>query len=109
MTRVWVAIVLAGLGTYLIRFTFLALADHVTRLPARARVALRMIPPAALGALVSPALMRPTGGAIDLWNDRLLIGILALLVAWRTKSLFLVITVGLVAVTILENIGLTPV
>ena len=102
-TQAW--IVIAGLGvlTYLVRFSFLGLAHRLTALPGRVRTALRMIPPAALAALVAPALVRPEG-VIDLTSPRLWAGLLALAVAWWTRSMLATITVGLVAVVVLQQV-----
>jgi len=48
-------------------------------------------------------LLRP-GGALDLsfGNVRLLAGVLAALVAWRTKNVLLTIAVGMVALWVLQ-------
>lgn len=56
-------IVAAGLITYAIRASFIAVADRMVELPPRVTTVLRMIPPAALAALVLPAVLRPDGGA----------------------------------------------
>lgn len=102
---VWIVIVVAGFGTYAIRLVFLALAHRVAALPAVARTGLRMIPPAALAALTAPRLLRPEGD-LDLTSPELAAGLLALAVAWRTRSIPLTIVVGLVAVVVLQQLGL---
>ena len=61
--------------------------------PAVARL-LRQIPPAALAAIVLPALVRPDG-ALDLLQPRLLAGFVAALVAWRTRSVGVTLVVGM--------------
>ena len=63
-----------------------------------------MIPPAALAALVAPALLRP-GGTLDPLNVQLAAGVLAGLVAWRTRSVVLTTAVGLLALFLLERLG----
>lgn len=99
MTRaqVWTVIVLGGLGTYAIRAVFLLLADRVAALPGRARVALRMIPPAAMAALTAPPLLRAQG-SVSVATPEFLAGGVALLVAWRTRSIPWTLVAGFAAV-----------
>ncbi len=99
-----VAAVLMGVGTLALRASVLVVAERLGEVPPRVREVLRMIPPAALAALVAPAVMRPHG-TFDLVSPESVAGLLALLVAWRTKSLLATIVVGLVGVVLL---GLVP-
>ncbi len=94
MSRVWVAIVLAGGGTFAMRASFLAAAHRLADVPPAVQRLLRQIPPAALAALVVPALVRPEG-ELDLFQARLLAGLLAGVVAWRTRNSALTLVVGL--------------
>jgi branched-subunit amino acid transport protein len=94
VNRVWSAILLSGAGTFAMRASFLAAANRFTRVPPGVQRLLRQIPPAALGALVLPALVRPHG-TFDLSQPRLVAGILAGLVAWRTNNVALTLFVGL--------------
>lgn len=97
----WWAIVLVGAGTFAVRASFLVLAEKVAAVPPAAQDALRMVPAAALAALVAPALLRPDG-QWDPVGPRALAGLVALAVAWRTRSPSATIVVGLVAVVLLE-------
>ncbi len=99
----WLVIVVAGAGTFALRASFLALADRLTGLPHDLREALRMVPAATLAALTLPALVRP-GGEWALLGPRALAGVLAGLVAYRTRSALLTVVVGLVAVIALEAV-----
>lgn len=101
MNRVWSAIVLAGIGTFAMRASFLAFAHRLVDVPPWAQRILRQIPPAALAALVVPAMVRPHG-AIDLTQPRLVAGLLAAVIAWRTKNIALTLVVGIGALMILE-------
>lgn len=94
MSRVWVAIVLAGAGTFAMRASFLAAAHRLADVPPAVQRLLRQIPPAALAALTLPALVRPEG-ELDLFQGRLLAGLLAGVVAWRTRNAALTLVVGL--------------
>lgn len=97
----WVVIVGGGVITYTVRAALLAVAHRARDLPPRVRDGLRMIPPAALAALVAPAVLRPDGPML-LWHPRPLAGLLAAAVAWRTRSVVATLLVGggvLVALT----------
>ena len=101
MSRVWTAIVLAGIGTYAMRASFLVFAHRLSDVPPGIQRLLRQIPPAALAAIVVPAFMRPDG-QLDLWQPRFLAGVLAALVAWRTKNIALTLVVGIAVVMLVE-------
>ena len=103
MSTVWTAIVLAGIGTYSLRASFLAAAHRLTDLPPFTERVLRQIPPAVLAALVLPALVRP-GGELDLWQPRLLAGVLAGLVSWWTKSIVATLVVGMAVLIVMERL-----
>ena len=95
------AAVLIGAGTFALRASVLVLAERLGEVPPWLAEVLRMIPPAALAALVLPALVRPEG-QWDVGGPEALAGLLALLVAWRTKNLLATIAVGLVVIVPLE-------
>ncbi len=99
--KVWLTALLGGLVTFTERFSFLAVAHRTTTLPPRVREALGLIPAAVLAALVVPALVRPEG-TVDLLNPRLLAGVLAGLVTWRTRNGMLTLVVGMGALLLLE-------
>jgi branched-subunit amino acid transport protein len=94
VSRVWVAIVLAGAGTYAMRASFLLAADRLARVPPGVERLLRQIPPAALASLVVPALLRPHGD-LDLLSPRLVAGLVAAAVAWRTRNVAATLAVGM--------------
>jgi len=100
----WLTMLGMGMVTYAIRLSFILLLGRV-EIPARIRQALRFVPPAVLSAIIFPELLRPQG-RLDLspGNVRLLAGLLAALVAWRTKSILLTIAVGMGALWILQAI-----
>jgi branched-subunit amino acid transport protein len=104
MVNTWTAILLAAAGTFAMRASFLAAAHRLAEVPPRIRRLLRQIPAAALAALVLPALVRP-GGELALMQPRLPAGVLAALVAWRTRNVALTLVVGLVSLVALEALG----
>jgi branched-subunit amino acid transport protein len=94
VSDVWVAIGLAGAGTFAMRAVFLVAAHRLAEVPPGVQRVLRQIPPAALAALVVPALLRPEG-ELDLWQPQLLAGAVAAVVGWRTRSATLTLVVGM--------------
>jgi branched-subunit amino acid transport protein len=67
--------------------------------------ALRYVPPAALTAIIAPALLLPDGSLdISPGNTRLLAGIGAAVVAWRSKSALVAIGVGMALLWIIQYI-----
>lgn len=103
MSRVWTAIVLAGAGTYAMRASFLVVAHRLTRIPPAVDRVLRQIPPAALASIVLPALMRPEG-SLDLFQPRLYVGLVAAVVAWRTRNILLTLAVGIGSLAVIEAV-----
>lgn len=101
MSRTWVAIVLSGVGTFAMRASFLAAASRLATVPPGVQRLLRQIPPAALAAIVVPALLRPEG-AVDPLHPRFAAGVLAAVVAWRTRNTALTLVVGVTALVALE-------
>lgn len=99
--RTWLIIAAMGLVTYALRFSMIALAGRV-ELPPLVKRGLRFVPPAVLSAIILPELLYP-GGAfmLTLTNIRLLAGVLATLVAWRTRNVLVTIAAGMAAFWIL--------
>jgi branched-subunit amino acid transport protein len=97
-------LIICGMGvvTYAIRLSLIVLLGRVA-VPPLVQRALRFVPPAVLSAIIFPELLRPAGMlTLSLGNPRLLAGILAALVAWRTRSVLLAIAVGMLALWILQ-------
>lgn len=92
---VWITVVVSGVGTFAMRAVFLVAAGSFTRLPPWVHRLLRQIPPAALASIVAPALLRPEG-RFDFASPELAAGLVAGLVAWRTRSTALTLVVGMV-------------
>jgi branched-subunit amino acid transport protein len=101
MSTVWLAIIVAGIGTFALRASFLAFAHRMAAVPPWAQRVLRQIPPAALAALVVPAVLR-SEGRVDLLHPRLAAAALATFVCWRTRSTTLTLVVGMATLVALE-------
>ena len=104
MSTTWVVILVAAAGTFAQRASFLVFAHRLAEVSPRAQRVLRQIPPAVLAALVVPALVRPAGD-LDLWQPRLLAGVLAALVSWRTRNVGLTLVVGMAVLVLVEQLA----
>jgi branched-subunit amino acid transport protein len=101
VSRIWLAIVFAGIGTYAMRAAFLVFAHRLADVPPGVQRLLRQIPPAALASIVVPALMRPAGH-VDVLQARFVAGVLAAVVAWRTRNIALTLVVGIGVVMVID-------
>ena len=93
-----------GMGaiTFAIRASFFMLPEGLILPPWLLR-ALRYVPAAVLTAIIVPELVMPSGAFdLSLGNERLLAGIAAILVAWRTRNVVLTVAVGMVALWLLQ-------
>ncbi len=104
MSSTWVVILLAAAGTFAQRASFLVFADRLAEVSPRAQRVLRQIPPAVLAALVVPSLVRP-GGELDLWQPRLVAGVVAGVVAWRSRNAGITLLVGMGVLVLLEQLA----
>jgi branched-subunit amino acid transport protein len=74
-------------------------------IPLVVQQALRFVPPAVLTAIVVPELLYRNGQIdVSLTNLRLLAGLIAIVVAWRTKNALLTIGAGMIALWVLSAI-----
>jgi branched-subunit amino acid transport protein len=96
--NIWLTMLLAGLVTFIIRLSFIQIIGHRS-IPPLLQRALRLVPPAVLTAIIFPEVFL-SSGQLDLsfGNARLLAGLLATLVAWRTRNAVLTIVVGMLSV-----------
>ncbi len=100
----WLIILAMGVVTFGIRLLPIVLLGRI-EIPLVVQRALRFVPPAVLSAIIAPELLM-SGGQVDisLGNARLIAGVLATLVAWRTKNVLLTIAVGMIALWVLSAI-----
>jgi branched chain amino acid efflux pump len=92
--RIWTVILVLGVGTYLIRFSFIGLVGD-RALPAWAMRMLRYVPVAVMPGLVAPLVVWPhaTGGQPD--PARLLAAAMALAIGAATRSVLGAIAGGM--------------
>jgi branched-subunit amino acid transport protein len=96
----WTVVVLAGIGTFAMRFSFIALFGRVS-VPPTVERALKYVAPSVLAAITLPALLAP-GGTFDPLNAFVPAAILGGLAAWKTRSIGAAIVVGLPSLWILQ-------
>jgi branched-subunit amino acid transport protein len=100
--NLWLVMFLGGLLTYATRLSFIVLL-HKVAIPPWLRRALFYVPTAVLTAIIVPEIFLHTGTLnTSLLNPRLLAGILAVIVAWRTRNALLTVTAGMTALWIIQ-------
>jgi len=104
--NLWLVMILSGMATYATRLSFILLWERLT-IPELLRRALRFVPVAVLTAIIFPEVLTPAGSLdVSLGNPRLLAGMLAVIVAWRTKNIVWTIVAGMLALWGLKFLGL---
>ena len=100
--NIWLVMLATGLITYATRLSFIWLFEKWD-LPVPMRRALRFVPAAVLSAIIFPELLLHSGQLdLSFGNTRLLAGMLAAFVAWRTKNVLWTIGIGLAALLLLQ-------
>ena len=101
----WLAIFGAGAVTFALRLSFIALLGRIQIPPPLGR-ALRFVPAAVLTAVVVPLLLYDDGALnVSSGNERLLAGLVASLIAWRTRSVLFTLVGGMATLWTLQAIG----
>lgn len=92
----WLVIITAGLITFAVRLSFIALLGKLD-LPVLLERGLRYVPVAVLPALIAPALFFQQGHlALNWGNERLIAGLVAIIVSAYTKNMLLTIGAGMI-------------
>lgn len=92
---VWTVIALVGVGLFTLRLSFLQLRGLVDEFPSALERSLAYLPVAVLAALIFPAVFTLDGTTGGVFNARSVAASLAVLVAWRTRSMVATIAVGM--------------
>jgi branched-subunit amino acid transport protein len=104
-TTLWLTILGAGVVTFALRLSFIALLGRVEVPPFLER-ALRFVPAAVLTAVVIPLLLYENcAPTFSLGNERLLAGLVAALICWRTRNIPLTLIGGMATLWTLQAIG----
>lgn len=100
--NIWATIIVSGVLTFATRLSFIIFYGKIY-MPDPMERALRFVPPAVLTAIFFPDLLLDSGELfISFANARLLAGTLAIVVAWRTKSVTYTIVIGMFTLWILQ-------
>ena len=87
----WLLILAGGVGTFLIRYSFVGILGR-TGVPEWGVRLLRFVPPAALAALVVPAVLyRGEDPGLHLGNERLIATLIGIAIAFATNAILLAI------------------
>src|SRR5215210_3713295 len=98
----WLAVAGAGVVTFALRLSFIALLGRI-ELPVLLSQALRFVPAAVFTAVVVPLLFYVDGAVeVSLGNERLLAGLAAVLIAYRTRSVPLTLVGGMATLWALQ-------
>ncbi len=101
----WLTIAGAGAVTFALRLSFIALLGRMGT-PLFLGRALRFVPAAVLTAVVIPLLFYENGALeASLGNERLLAGLVAALIAWRTRSVLFTLGGGMATLWALQAMG----
>jgi branched-subunit amino acid transport protein len=100
--NIWLLMLLGGLITFGMRFSLIYLFGRF-EVPETIRKALHYVPPAVLSAIIFPELFLRDGALnLSLENTRLLAGLIAILVAWFSKTTLITILAGMLALFLLQ-------
>ncbi len=94
--KIWIVVALAGIGTYLIRVSGIVLFQNEDRISPLVRRGLRMIGPAAMGAIIGNALFLDEGAwrPFGAWHVAALVAVAA--AVWK-RNLALTMLIGAAA------------
>ena len=98
--KVWLLFLVIGAGTFLLRLSLIALWGRLGNVPDSFERGLRFIPAAVLSALVVPALTA-SNSHFEI-GPRTAAGLVAILVAWKSRNVFLTIAAGMGALWIIQ-------
>jgi len=92
--NLWTVILSIGIVTFFIRFSFIWLLGN-RRINSTIQNLLQFVPPAVLAALITPSFLLTPEADFSVVNPRMWSGLLAALVAWKTRNVICTIASGL--------------
>jgi branched-subunit amino acid transport protein len=100
--NLWLIFLAIGLITYATRLSFILIFGKM-EMPRNVSRALRFVPAAVLTAIIFTELLVRDGDLLlTPANPRLLAGLLAFLIAWRTRNTLLTILLGMAALLLFQ-------
>jgi len=95
MNKNWLVMIVVGILTFLMRLSFVVLAER-WQPPEWLTRALRYVPIAVLTAIFIPDMVAQDQTIVNvIVNSRFIAGLAAILIAWRTKNTILTISFGM--------------
>jgi branched-subunit amino acid transport protein len=102
MSEFWVVMIAVGLLTFATRLSFVLLLER-WQPPEIIRCGLRYVPVAVLTAIIIPEMLITNGNInLTLFNPRLIAGLVAILVAWKTRSALWTIALGMLVYALIN-------
>ena len=102
MNNPWLVMIVIGVLTFATRISFIVILNR-WQTPEVVRRALRFVPVSVLTAIFVPELLMPAGRIdVSLDNTRLIAGLIAMLVAWKTRNIVWTIVVGMGVLLLLQ-------
>lgn len=97
-SAIWVVCIIIGIGTFLLRLSFIFLIGKLEKVPPGIESFLRLVPAAVLPALILPPIIHMDSSlVINIEGDKLFAGAFAALVAWRSRNMLATIAAGMLA------------
>ena len=102
----WLTIAGAAIVTFALRISFIVLLGRI-EIPPFLERALRYVPAAVLTAVVIPLLFYANGALeVSLGNERLIAGVVAAVICWKTRSVPLTLVGGMAMLWALQAVGI---
>ena len=102
MNEVWIVMIAVGLLTFATRLSFVLLLER-WQPPEIIRRGLRYVPVAVLTAIIIPEMLIRDGNlSLTPLNPRLIAGLVAILVTWKTKSALWTIALGMLVYSLIN-------
>ncbi|KRP05699.1 MAG: branched-chain amino acid transporter [Pelagibacteraceae bacterium BACL20 MAG-120920-bin64] len=91
----WVTLIIAGIITFLLRFSMIALIKE-NSLSEKTKIVLSYVPSAVFPAIIFPAIFLDNSGLLDLENNpKILASIIAIIAGFMSKNIIATIFAGL--------------
>lgn len=99
---IWLVILACAVITFLIRLSFIAIFGK-REMPAWLHRSLKYVPPSVLSVIaVQEILFKGDTLFISFTNTRLIAGVIAAVIAWRTRNALITILIGMAVLLLLQ-------
>jgi len=99
---IWLVIFACAVVTFLIRLSFIAIFGK-QEMPIWLHRSLRFVPPSVLSVIaIQEILFKGDSLFVSFSNTRLIAGVIAAIIAWRTRNALITILVGMIVLLLLQ-------